>query len=193
MAGADNVIEIRSFRVCFRLERRIHKIDRWRLPVPYGVPLRGAGYAAVALLTMLIVDRLPVFGALVGLINPWLRFLVIPIGIAYVLLRWKVDGRAPHAAGVAWLRMQLRPRRIAAFRAAPRSGPVRLGSVTIAPDASGARYRKGVVEGPANVLLRYPAALRPRGRTLHVRPEEGGPLWRGKEVTVRAGQRVVIG
>ena len=31
---------IRSYRVCFSLERRIYKIDRWRLPVPWGVPLR---------------------------------------------------------------------------------------------------------------------------------------------------------
>ncbi len=29
---------------CFDLERRLHKIDRWRVPLPYGLPLRSLGY-----------------------------------------------------------------------------------------------------------------------------------------------------
>jgi hypothetical protein len=162
MASQETAVQIRSFRVCFRLERRIHKIDRWRLPLPYGVPVRGAGYAAVALALVLVLDELPVVGQLTGLINPWLRYLAIPIGVGYLLVRWKVDGRAPHRAGFAWVRMQLSPRRISAFRSAPRPGPVRFASVTIAPDAQASRYRRGVVDGPARLLLRYPAGLRPR-------------------------------
>jgi hypothetical protein len=193
MTSEESAVQIRSFRVCFRLEHRIHKIDRWRLPLPYGVPVRGAGYAAVALVAIMLLDRFPVIGPLLGVVNPLLRYVAIPFGIAYVLVRWKVDGRAPHAAGLAWLRLQLGARRVAAFRAAPRPGPVRFDAVTIAPDEGAPRYRKGVVDGPARIVLRYPVALRPRGRTLRIRPAGGDPLWRGKQVTLHAGQRAVIG
>jgi len=37
----QQTLQIRSFRVVFDLERRLHKIDRWRIPLPYGVPVRG--------------------------------------------------------------------------------------------------------------------------------------------------------
>ena len=33
MSAQPGPIQIRSFRVCFQLERRLHKIDRWRIPV----------------------------------------------------------------------------------------------------------------------------------------------------------------
>jgi hypothetical protein len=188
----EGILQIRSFRVCFKLERRIHKIDRWRLPLPYGIPLRGIGYAAAAFVLMLVLGRLPVIGDLLGLMSPWLRLVAVPIAAGYLLTQWKVDGRAAHAAGLAWLRMQLRPRRLAAFRPAPAHGPVSLGAITIAPDERSSRYRKGVVEGPATVILRYPARMRQRGRTLRVRQVSDEPLWRGKQVNLAAGQRVVV-
>jgi hypothetical protein len=188
----EGILQIRSFRVCFKLERRIHKIDRWRLPLPYGIPLRGIGYAAVVLVAMLVLSRLPVVGAVLGLLSPWLRFAALPIGIAYLLTQWKVDGRAAHAVGLAWLLMWLRPRRVSAFRPAPPLGAVSLGTIPVAPDERTHRYRKGVVEGPATVILRYPAKLRKRGRSLHVRQESSEPLWRGKQVKLAAGQRVVV-
>jgi TcpE family len=188
----EGILQIRSFRVCFKLERRIHKIDRWRLPLPYGIPLRGIGYAAAVLVAMLFLSRLPVIGGLLELLSPWLRYAALPVAIAYLLTQWKVDGRAAHAAGLAWLLMQLRPKRVSAFRPAAPLGPTTLGDIAVASDERSHRYRRGVVEGPATVILRYPARLRQRGRTLHVRQESGEPLWRGKQVTLSAGQRVVV-
>ena len=67
-------LQIRSFRVCFKLERRIHKIDRWRLPLPFGVPLRGIGYAAAAFVVLGMLAQLPVAGALLG---------ALPVAIIY--------------------------------------------------------------------------------------------------------------
>ena len=44
------MIEIRSFRRVFDLERRVYSVDRFRLN-PAGVPVRGILYLLVALLT----------------------------------------------------------------------------------------------------------------------------------------------
>jgi hypothetical protein len=192
MASENQTVPIQSFRVCFNLERRIHKIDRWRLPLPYGLPLRSIGYFGVLLALILFAQQLPVIGAATGMLHPSLRYVAIPVGFASVLTRWRVDGRLPHRAGLAWLRHQTAPARVASFRAAPAPGPVQLAAIAFAPDERCARLRRGIVEGPANVVIRYGAQLRPRGRTLHVRPTGGRPLWRGKHVAIGKGQRLVV-
>jgi len=189
---AVDPIQIRSFRVCFRLERRIHKIDRWRIPLPFGVPLRGAGYALVALLAIAMASSLPIAGTLLHVLPTPLRLVVLPVGIATVLTRWEIDGRPAHASGLAWVRMRLAPARLAAFRPAPASGPARLGAVTIAGDGRGARLRPAVVTGPARLVVRYPVRSRRRRRTLVLVREPGPSQWRGTQVTLRAGQRAVL-
>lgn len=191
MPEPDTSIQIRSYRGCFQLEHRLYRIDNWRIPLPYGVPLRGLAYTAVIAFAVLVLDGLPLSGPLIGAIHPIVAYLMLPVALAYVLIRVKVDGRPVLAFVGAWLRHQLGPRRVAAFRAAPASGPVRLGDVALAPDHSGARLRRGVVEGPARVILRYPVQMEVRGRSLEVRQEGEMPQWRGKQVNLRAGQRVV--
>jgi hypothetical protein len=186
----DDRLPIRSYRLCFELERRIHKIDRWRIPVPYGVPLRGLAYGAAALAAVLVAGSLPLVGALLGVLHPAFRFVVLPVAAGYLLCRLRVDGRPAHAAGVAWLRHRLGPARVAGCRAAPALGPMRLGDVPVAPDERGCRYRPALVRGPASLLLRYPAAGRSRGRTLELSQRAGGPMWRGKRLLLSPGQRV---
>jgi hypothetical protein len=185
-------MQIRSFRVCFRLERRIHKIDRWRIPLPFGVPLRGVGYAAVAFVLLSIAGRLPVFSELLGMLPTPIRLAVLPVGIAYAMTRWEIDGRAAHASVRAWAGMHLSPRRVAAFRPAAALGTVTLGDVTIARDDRGARLRPAVVVGPARMILRYPVQARSRRGTLWLEHEPGTPQWRGKQVNLRPGQRAVV-
>jgi hypothetical protein len=185
-------IAIRSFRLCFKLDRRIHKIDRWRIPLPFGVPLRGVGYAVGLLVAVLMVRRVPLLGDLFGAMPVPLRFVVLPIGGAYLLNQWEFDGRSAHATAFAWSRMQLSPRRIAAFRRAPRTGVVRLADVTLVSDEQSARMRPAVIEGPAEVVLRYPFSSRSRGRTLEITPEPGPPRWRGKQIRLQSDQRVVV-
>jgi hypothetical protein len=193
MASHDGAIQIRSYHKCFRLERRLHKIERWRLPVPYGIPVRSIVYASGLLVAVLVLSELPITGDLLGVLHPWFRFVVIPGGAAWALTRWKVDGRSAPAAGAAWLRWRCSPQRLAAFRHAPDQGETRLDEVTVAPDEHASRLRSGVVRGPGTVVLRYPVSADARGRTLHVRQDGHEPLWRGTQVELSASQRMVIG
>lgn len=185
-------VQIRSFRVCFRLERRIHKIDRWRIPLPFGVPLRGLGYAGVALLAILFAARLPLAGDVLGLLPAPFRYAILPAGAAYALTRWEIDGRAAHTAGLALVRMRLEPARLSAFRPVPPLGQVSFDDVTIAADARGARLRRAEVAGPARLIVRYPVTARERRGRLVLERGAGEPLWRGTEITLRAGQRAVL-
>src|ERR1035441_812317 len=51
-------VPIRSYRVVFRLERRIFQVDHFRLPFPYGVEVRALAYAAVVYLAVLVLSTL---------------------------------------------------------------------------------------------------------------------------------------
>jgi len=187
----EQALVIRSFRSVFELERRIHKIDRYRIPLPYGLPLRSLGFGVGCLLLVLVLDRLPVVGTALRTLPPPLRFVLLPVFAAYALGRLRIDGRPVHAAAGSVVRHRLRSRRVAAFRSA-RVGRARLADVVMAPDERQWRYRHGRVEGPAELLLRYPAQARQRGGKLVVRQAGAGAMWRGKRVIVRAGQRVVF-
>lgn len=189
---AAQPVQIRSFRVCFRLERRIHKIDRWRIPLPFGVPLRGLGYAAVALFAILFLARLPLAGDVLGLLPAPFRYAILPAGVAYALTRWEIDGRAAHTAGLALLRMRLEPARLSAFRPVPPPGPVSLDDVTVASDARGARLRRAEVVGPARMIVRYPVRARERRGRLVLERVAGEPQWRGTEIRLQPGQRAVL-
>lgn len=50
--------QIHSFRKRFKLEGLIHKIGRWGVAVPFGIPLRSLGDAVGAGLWVLPLDRL---------------------------------------------------------------------------------------------------------------------------------------
>jgi hypothetical protein len=186
-------LQIRSYSVCFRLERRLHKIDRWRIPLPYGLPLKGLGYGLATLIAVIVLSRLPVFGAVLGMFHPTIRYLIIPGFTGWLMIRLQVDGRSAPSSGLAWLRWRSMPRRIVAFqRTAPPVGPFVLGAITIAPDERSARCRRGVIEGNGSVILRYPCNLTARGRTLHVKQQSTKPSWRGKQVRLAPGQRMVV-
>jgi hypothetical protein len=189
---ADRDLLIRSYRLCFDLERRIHRIDRWRIPVPYGVPLRGVAYGAAALATGLLLQRLPITGELLGVLHPALRLVILPVAVAYALTRLRVDGRPAHAAALAWLRWRLYASRVAAFRAAEPPGPQLLRDLAIAADDGSALYRRAVIRGPGTLTLRYPARARARARKLELRQAGGVPLWWGKRIRLAEGQRLVV-
>ena len=188
----DATLPIRSYRQCFELERRIHRLDRWRLPMPYGMPVRGIVYFVVLGVAMLILGRLPLLGALAATLHPAVRLVAIPVSAAYVLTNLRVDGRAAHRVGAAWLRLRAEPSRLVAFRAAPQRATHTLGTTTIAPDERSPRLRPGVIEGRGRVVLRYPVDLRPRGRRLEVRQTGVEPRWRGTQVDLLPGQRIVV-
>lgn len=185
-------LQIRSFRVVFDLERRLHKIDRWRIPLPYGVPVRGLVYGIAALCAVLIAARLPLAGALVALLPGPVRYAVLPAAVAYALTQLRVDGRPAHRALWALGRHALAPRRLVAFRSTPAAGTVTFGGVGLAHDERAARYRPAEVRGPVTLRLRYPARATQRGGTLWLEQAGEEPLRRGKRLDVGSGQRVRI-
>jgi hypothetical protein len=183
---------IRSFRVVFDLGlRRLFKVDRFRVPFPYGLPLRGVAYWAGALVALLVLARLPAVGEVVRALPAPVRYLLLPGGLAYLLLQVAPDGRSAHAAARAWLRYRLTPRRIAAWRPADIVGrEVVLADVTFVPDERCARYRPALIRGPARVLLRYPARAWQTGRVLHLEQTSDVPAFVGSQITLRAEQRL---
>jgi hypothetical protein len=118
---ADQMI-VRSYRRVFRVDRRIYRVDRWALPVPGGIPLRGLGYFAVALVAILVLEALPVTGALVGAVTAPLRYVVAPLALAVLAAQASPDGRPAHRVARDWLVLRLRARRRSAGRRVPREG-----------------------------------------------------------------------
>ena len=104
-------LQIRSFRVVFSLERRLFKVDRFRLPFAYGVPLRAIAYAAAALAAVAVAAQLPLVGTLLALVPPPVRFVAVPFAVAAVLTRVRVDGLPAHRAAGLWLAHHATPRR----------------------------------------------------------------------------------
>ena len=187
----EDAFVIRSFRSVFELERRIHKIDRYRIPLPYGLPLRSLGFGVACLLAVLALGAAPIIGPALDRLPPPVRLVLLPVFAAYALGRIRIDGRPLHTAVGSLARYACGPRRVVGLRAAPVTS-ARLGDVVMAPDERAWRYRAGRVDGPAELLLRYPAQARQRGGRLIVRQTGAAPLWRGKRILVRAGQRVVF-
>jgi len=193
MTSPEDEVTIRSFRLAFELERRIFKVDRWRLPFAYGVALRSVGYAAAALAAIVVLTRLPAAGPLLAVVPAPLKFVVAPLAAAYALTRVEVDGRPAHRVAAAWGRHVATPSRLAAFRRIDAPGRAALlDALTLAADERSGRYRRAVVRGPATILLRYPAHARPRGATLRLRQTSNAPLRRARKIDVGSGQRVVF-
>jgi hypothetical protein len=86
------VIEIRSYRAVFDLERRIYRVDRLRLN-PGGIPVRGVVYFLAILLTTLIAGRLPLVGEPIRALPWYLRDLALPIASATLLSVIRIEGR----------------------------------------------------------------------------------------------------
>jgi len=193
MAALEDEVTIRSFRLAFEFERRIFKVDRWRLPFAYGVALRSVGYAAAALVAVVVLTRLPGVGAVLAVVPAPLKFVVAPLAAGYALTRVDVDGRPAHKAAAAWARHAATPRRLAGFRRIDAPGrPVLLAALTLAADERAPRYRRGIVRGPATIRLRYPAHARPRGSTLRLRQTAADPMRRPRTLDVAPRQRVVF-
>jgi hypothetical protein len=184
---------IRSFRLVFDLERRLFKLERWRLPFPYGLPLKGIAYAIGALCALLLLESAPIAGDALALLPAPVRFVLLPVGIAYLLAQVQVDGRSAHVTAAAWARQRLTGQRVAAFRAASTPGTVVLFSpITFVPDERATRYRPARISGPARILLRYPAIARQTRARLTIRQSSRRPMWRGKELALKDGQRLLI-
>src|SRR3954452_22230344 len=187
-------VVIRSFRLVFdRGYRRLFRIDRYRLPFAYGLPILGILYAALVALGLLLVAKLPVAGPALAALPPPIHWVALPVGLSMVMLHWRPDGLKPHAALWAWLEAAVTVRDLSCWQPAERDADaLELGEIACAPDGREARYRLGRVSGPAEVLLRYPARGWQRGRRLYVEQTSDQPLYVGTQIRLRPGEQLVF-
>ena len=185
-------LEIQSFRVVFALERRIHRIDRWRLPLPYGVPVRALGYGAAALIAIVAASRLPVTGALLGILPAPIRYVLLPGFAAFALDRARVDGRPAHSYLIALTRQRLRAHHVAAFRPAPAPGRSErlLDEIPFVPDEHAPNYHPARVKGPVQLRLSYPTSGRRRRGRLILEQASTEPLRSARLLDVAPGAEV---
>lgn len=194
MARSDGRIVVRSYRLVFRLERKIYKLDRWRVPLPGGVPVRALVYAFVAWSGVFVLSRLPGVGWALGLLPPQLVWAILPGLLVFGLLKVEIDGRAPHRAMAGLIRWRLKPRVLAGLRGCASPGTVFMpfGELAVRPDWRGVRYRPARISGPATLLLRYPAEARREGGRLMLRGAGEEPMRQGKTIELPADGELVL-
>ncbi len=172
------MMEIRSYRAVFDLERRIYRVDRLRLN-PGGIPVRGVVYFLAILLAMLIAGSLPLVGVAIGALPWYLRDLALPIASATVLSVIRIEGRPFHLAAYALLRYRAGPRHLAGMRPCGSPGQRwRPQEILMLPDGSDGAMRRLRYTGPGAVLT----------TVAHERSEKGRGRWglgRGRALTVR--------
>jgi hypothetical protein len=158
------VIEIRSYRAVFDLERRIYRVDQLRLN-PGGIPVRGVVYFLAILLATLIAGSLPLAGDVIGALPWYLRDLALPVASATVLSVIRIEGRPFHQAAYALLRYRVEPRWLSGVEpcGAP-GGCWRPEEILLLPDGSDGRMRRLRYTGPGAVLV----------TTAHERAERSG-------------------
>jgi hypothetical protein len=186
---------VRSYRRVFEVDRRIYRVDRWALPVPGGVPLRGVAYFALALVAVVVAGVLPGLGGVVGALSAPLRYVVVPLAVAVLGTQAAPDGRVAHRFAWEWLCLRVRSRRRSAGRAVPLEGePVAWrGVLATRWDEHATELRRGRIAGPARVTFFEPVQLveRRRGRLIaHARSGNGQT---GDTVVVGAEQVLEVG
>ena len=147
------MIEIRSYRRVFDLERRIYSVDRFRLN-PAGVPVRGIVYLILGVGFVLALGAMPVLGALARVLPWYVTDLLIP-GIAATLLSViRLEGRSFHLAAGGLLGMTVGPRSISGLTRPSGVGAHWLApELILLPDGSEPELRRLGYRGPGAVLV----------------------------------------
>lgn len=179
-------IPIRSYRGIFSVDRRIYRIENWRIPVPGGIPLRAFVYFACALVVAVLASQAPLLGGLLAHLHPAYLYVVGPAAIAVLGTRVVPDGRAPHRFARDWIAFRIRAHRRSAGRVVALEGE-RIGAgapLALRPDGHGDELKRARMSGPGQVSLREPVVVRRRGRRLTARPlVDGRRRRRGDQVT----------
>jgi hypothetical protein len=195
------VIEIRSFRRVFDLERRVYSVDRFRLN-PAGVPVRGILYVLVALLVAVIAAKLPLIGRPLRLLPWYLRDVGGPGAIAALLAVIRVDGRSFHLAAHAGIGWGLAPRRVAGLSIPSQADrPWHPPELIVLPDGSDHRLRRLRFSGPGAVLVLAAHRLvggdgrsagLPGRTTVRLGPNRGSRPERGIVIALERGGRLEV-
>jgi hypothetical protein len=180
------VIELRSYRRVFDLERRIYSVDRLRLN-PGGVPVRGVLYFLVLLCTSLIAAATPLLGSLVVRLPWYLRDVALPGATATALSAIRIEGRTFHLAARALVRHGMGPRRLTGLRGARAVGERwRPPEIVLLPDGSDHHMRRLRYTGPGAVLVSVQHERGGRARELG----SSGLARRGRRPVLRVSQTV---
>ena len=176
------MIEVRSYRRVFDLERRIYRVDRLRLN-PGGVPVRGVLYFLAILCAALLAGHTPLM-AVVWRALPWyVCYLALPGAGAAVLTMIRVEGRPFHLAAHALVRYGFAARRLAGLRRATVGERWHPDEILMLPDGSDAAMRRLRYTGPGAVLVAVTHERAGR-QTQHGRPGRVLP-GRGPALTLR--------
>jgi hypothetical protein len=199
---SDGRVLIRSYALVFRMQRKLFKIDQWRLPLPGGLEIRAIVYAIVVLLGDLFVSRLALLGPATDRLPAPLHWAILPGLVVFVLIKLEVEGRPPHKVIASLLGWWVRPKYFVGRQPAARPGPrAPIQALWITPDWRGSRYRPATVHGPTTVVCRYPANAhvrldhdgRPQGRTMYLADARYDRLaLESNTIEIPAGQRLVI-
>ena len=174
------MIEIRSYRRVFDLERRIYSIDRLRLN-PGGVSVRGVVYFLVLLAGGLVAGGLPLLGPIVVALPWFLRDIALPGVCATVLSVIRIEGRVFHLSAQSLVRYWAGPRRLAGMQRCRSVGSSwRPEEIVMLPDGSDSRMRRLRYAGPGAVLVSVE----------HERHGRASEL--GSKGTARPGMRCVV-
>jgi hypothetical protein len=160
------MIEIRSYRAVFELERRIYRVDRLRLN-PGGVPVRGVVYFLALLAAALLAAHLPLAGPLARALPWYMRDLALPCLSAALLTVIRIEGRPFHLAAHALVRYAAGPKRLAGMCPCRPHGDLggrssfdlapgecwRPPELLLLPDGSDGRLRRLRYTGPGAVLV----------------------------------------
>lgn len=185
-------LEIRSFHLVFALERRIHRIDRWRLPLPHGIPVAALGYAAGALVATAALTQFPLLGAALAAVPAPLKYVIAPLAAGHLLARLRVDGRPAHRHLAALLRRRAVPCRPSTLtgRAAGHGTRVITGDGLLVPGPETLGQRPARVSGPAVLRITHAARVRATPRaSVELAPVR---LRQPRRLTVPAGRRIRI-
>jgi hypothetical protein len=146
------MLEIRSYRRVFDLERRIYRIDRLRLN-PGGIPVRGLLYFLGCVAALLVARALPLAGALERSVPWYLADVIAPGALAALMTAVKIEGRPFHLAAVSLVSLWIA--RLVMSGSTTRPGSRwRPSPVVFLPDGSDACMRSFRYLGPGAVLVR---------------------------------------
>lgn len=194
--ASPSEIDIPSYRVVFRLERRLFKVGDKRLPLPYGLPLPAAGWFLAGLAVMFILGNLPGVGAITALLPAPFKYGLIPGALAFGISRLQLDGRPALRLARAWLRFRFTHKRVAAWRPVPHEGhTIRLADTPFT-GIRGHEIRPGRLRvhrkstTPTNIRLNYPCQVQQRGRTLHITQTSLTPSPTPARVSVNPGHSI---
>lgn len=173
------MMEIRSYRKVFDLERRVYSVDRLRLN-PAGVPVRGVVYFLAMVAVALAAASVPGASAAVRALPWYARDLVLPALAATAMGAIRIDGRNFHHAASSLLRFGCGRRTLVGGCTPAGCRRWHPTDVLVLPDGSDHRLRSLRYTGPGAVLVAVP----------HVR--SGRAVERGSRAWARRGRGEVV-